>query len=132
MVLPVEDIVAIEQLVARYNHAIDSGDGEGYGATFLEDGCFQITGRDPVRGRAALAEMVRRAGGRVRHVVSNVLIDGDGDTATLKAYLTAIPKAGGPVGVTGLYDDALRKVDGRWLFAERRFTLDRRPDERSA
>lgn len=128
MGLPVEDIVAIEQLVARYNHAIDAGDGDGYAATFLEDGCFQIAGREPVRGRAALAEMVRRTTGRVRHFVSNLLIEGEGDAATMRAYLDAIPRGGGAVGTTGVYEDTLRRVDGRWLFVERRFTPDRPPE----
>lgn len=127
MGLATEEIIAIQQLAARYSHAIDSGDGAAYAATFVEDGWFQISGREPVRGRAALAELVRRSGGRVRHVVSNLLIEGDGDTATLRAYLSVAPKGGGPVGVTGVYSDRLRRVNGQWLFVERCFTPDAPP-----
>ena len=35
-----DDYIEIQQLYARYNNAIDSGDAEGYAATFVPDGTF--------------------------------------------------------------------------------------------
>jgi hypothetical protein len=38
MGLTVEDQLAIQALAARYNFAIDTGDGEAFAATFVEKG----------------------------------------------------------------------------------------------
>lgn len=122
MTLPTDDIVAIQQLVARYNHAIDGGDAEGWGRCFAPEGSFQISGREPTVGREALAEIVRRRADGSRHVTTNMLIEGDGDTATMRAYLTVLRERA--VSVTGSYTDRLVKVDGRWLFEQRLFTAD--------
>jgi uncharacterized protein (TIGR02246 family) len=114
--------VAIQQLVARYNHAIDGGDAEGWGDCFTPEGSFQISGREPTVGRAALAEIVRRRADGARHVTTNMLIDGDGNAATMRAYLEVLRAR--EVSVTGSYTDTLVKVDGQWLFEHRLFTGD--------
>ena len=41
MSLPASDKIEIQELVARYNRAIDSGDVEGWVDTFLPDGVFE-------------------------------------------------------------------------------------------
>ncbi|MEE8422019.1 MAG: nuclear transport factor 2 family protein [Dehalococcoidia bacterium] len=122
MTLPTDDIVAIQQLVARYNHAIDGGDAEGWANCFTAEASFQISGREPTVGREALAEIVRRRADGSRHVTTNMLIEGDGGTATMRAYLTVLRERA--VSVTGSYTDRLVKVDGRWLFEQRLFTAD--------
>ncbi len=38
--LSAQDYFEIQQLYARYNNAIDSGDAEGWAATFTSDGVF--------------------------------------------------------------------------------------------
>ena len=124
-----DDTLAIERLVARYNHAIDSGDAEAWAGTFVADGVFQLAGRDPVVGREALCEFARGlAPSSMRHFVSNLLVDVDagGETATLRAYLALIRDHG--IAMTGAYKDTLRKVDGEWGFVRRLFTSDPRPE----
>jgi ketosteroid isomerase-like protein len=124
--LTVSDVIEIEQLAARYIHAADRGDGETFASTFTEDGQLGT-----VAGRATLAEFgagvpERRPG--VRHWLSNLLIEGDGDTATMRSYLRMTARTGpdqSPVEVaTGCYEDRLLKVDGRWLFHVRTFVSD--------
>ena len=44
MPLSVEDRLAIQELIARYNHAIDGGDPDGWAATFAPDGTFESRG----------------------------------------------------------------------------------------
>ena len=117
------DKLEIQELIARYNHAVDSGDTAAYAATFTEDGSFQ-GGRDPVQGRENLAEMAGRAGGN-RHWTANHIIDGDGDAATLRCYVMVTRTGEGTqIGSTGLYTDELKKVNGAWLFAKRRVAMD--------
>jgi hypothetical protein len=126
MALTVSDVIEIEQLAARYIHAADRGDGETFASTFTEDGRLGT-----VAGRATLAEFgsgvpQRRPG--VRHWLSNLLIDGDGDNATMRSYLRMTAKVG-PDGsavevATGCYEDELVRVEGRWLFQVRTFVSD--------
>jgi len=49
--LSTQDYIDIEQLYATYNHAIDSGDGEAWAATFTPDGTFnKFAGHDQLVG----------------------------------------------------------------------------------
>ena len=127
MSLTWEDRLEIRELVARYDHAIDSGDAAGWIECFTEDGVWD--GGSRVEGRAALLAFARRlptdpdfaAFRGARHFVTNFLIDGDGDEARLRCdNLLLRPRADGVEALAGAdYDDRLRRVDGRWLFALR-------------
>lgn len=128
MALPVEDVIAIQQLVARYNFAVDDGDGETFAACFAPDGVFHL-GETVIEGREALDAFARGVPARLntpRHISTNLLVDGDGDRATLRAYVRVfvLPQSGAePVLRTqGRYDDALVRQDGGWVFTTRRFT----------
>lgn len=121
-----EDVVAIQQLIARYAHALDAGNGKEWAATFTEDGVFKfVDSNRVVAGREQIAALVRpgRKPYESRHNLQSPWIEVNGDTATLKAYL--IVTRGTEVIVTGSYDDTLRRVNGQWLFSERRFTNDK-------
>lgn len=118
------DIIAIEQLAARYNHALDGGDGDGVAATFVADGSLEPAGREPIRGHEALRALARGGDGRGRHHISNMVIDVDGDTATMRAYLQFVRDR--EIHTSGMYADTLRRVDGEWRFVVRRFTPDSR------
>ena len=127
MPLSTDDIVAIQQLVARYCHAADSGDAAGYVATFTEDGFLKVGDREAIRGRAALGALFGPVPRGFRHVVTNVLIDGDGDHATSKAYFSAMPRGGGLIASTGVYSDTILKTSDGWLFSGRHYTPDEAP-----
>jgi uncharacterized protein (TIGR02246 family) len=129
----------IRQLLGRYNAAIDFGDAEAWAATFTPDGVFTCTGLpegNPLGGRyegtAQLIAYAQKhysiAKGRARHWNANLLIDGDGETATMRCYLLALTAGAGHLpGTTGVYEDRLRKLDGEWRFAERSVTVDQSP-----
>jgi len=121
--LDAADKLEILELAARYNHAIDFGDGEAWADTFTPDGVFKGGGPGPVQGREALAAFVggfaqNMAG--ARHWTNNHVIDGDGDSATHTCYLNLIQtKDGAKSVVTARYNDEVVKVDGAWKFASR-------------
>lgn len=122
-----DDIVAIQQLLARYNTAVDRGDGEAFAATFTDDG-VSINGESRVTGRAALAAVPARVAASapgLRHWVANHVIDVDGDEATATVYLLAL-RAGTPPSLltSGRYVDRLRRTAEGWRFAVREFLAD--------
>lgn len=130
MPLSVEDELAIRQLIARYNHAIDSGDGPAYAAAFTDDGVldvgdFVVTGRDALYAFAESFAVTVRA---PRHIASNLVIEGDGDRAELRAYVQLYSLDGTPprqeVRASGIYTDTLVKEDGGWRFVRRTFAND--------
>lgn len=143
MALSALDYEEIRQLLARYNFAIDLGDVTGWVSCFTEDGIFRVTGvseKSPLggtrQGPDALGAYARAHfaanKGRARHWTSNLVIepataDGEDVAVTMRCYLNAYQVGTGTepkLRVTGIYEDDLRRVAGRWLFAQRHVTVD--------
>jgi uncharacterized protein (TIGR02246 family) len=81
-----EDRDAIRDLFARYCVYIDAARGPDYASLFTEDGTFDIRMGDPVVGRQALAAMVEQSPpGFTHHMITNMIIEVDGDDATCDA-----------------------------------------------
>jgi hypothetical protein len=132
------DRVEIQDLQARYLFALDWQDADAYAATFTADGVLDwaggvVDGREAIRkevhGMRAYFEKREQADApvrpaRLRHFISNVVVDFDGDRATGRAYWFELyddnrdrrPYVGG----YGHYEDELRRVDGHWLFTRRK------------
>ena len=128
MALATQDIVEITQLYARYNLAVDDGDGDAFAGCFVPDGVFDPGGK-AITGAAALAAFARsvpKGVPGIRHVGSNVLIEGEGDAATGRSYLTVVIAGPQPtLLMTGRYRDTLRRDGGGWRFTSRSFEPDR-------
>lgn len=148
----VEDRQAIEQLmVGDYPLALDRRLWTDYANTFTEDGEL-VQGKNVTKGRAAIVELFSRprpprtpaAGapatpppgefGATKHVVTNLALKLDGDTATATAYWQTIATRsnGTVVAAAGHYVDALKKVNGQWKFARREIVNPSRPDATGA
>jgi len=130
MTLASDDILAIQKLIADYNHLVDAGDGEAFAELFTEDGSLD-TGFNVVKGRDELrdfAAFVPSMAPGARHMVTNVSIDGVDDDATARLYLQMWQTAGGAAEsklvISGRYEDALRRNDGRWRFVTRKMVPD--------
>jgi hypothetical protein len=130
MALASDDILAIQKLVADYNHVVDAGDGEAFAALFVDGGSLDtgfnvVKGTDELRG---FADFVPNMAPGARHLVSNVSIDGDGDTATTRLYLQMWSTAGGAAEtklvISGVYEDTLRRDGGTWRFVTRKLVVD--------
>ena len=130
MALASDDILAIQKLVADYNHVVDAGDGEAFAALFVDGGSLDtgfnvVKGTDELRG---FADFVPSMAPGARHLVSNVSIDGDGDAATTRLYLQMWSTAGGAAEtklvISGVYEDTLRRDGGTWRFVTRKLVVD--------
>lgn len=116
-----DDVEAIRQLVARTAFAFDERDVDAWVACWTADGELRRTNGESVIGHQALAEYVREFPGRGRHVVTNSIIELDGDRARHQAYVQYFDAAQQHALVLfGVYQDELAREDGGWRFAARR------------
>jgi hypothetical protein len=85
----VADVLAVQDLLARYCWLIDEGRGEDWADLFTEDGVFEGTRPDPVIGRAALREVPEQNygmfQGRMRHWYGNLSVEPGAEAGTLVA-----------------------------------------------
>ena len=130
MALATEDILAIQKLIADYNHCVDAGDGAAFAQLFVDGGSLD-TGFNVVKGTDELsgfADFVPTMAPGARHIATNISIDGDGDTATSRLYLQMWSTAGGAAEtklvISGRYEDTLRRDDSTWRFVTRKLIVD--------
>lgn len=128
----IEDRFAVQDLFTRYATALDSGDVEGIVSCFTEDGALESPVVGVKAGMAEIRDFAERfsrfqaRGNQLRHVLSNLAVEVDGDTAHATCYLVNILTSGGKtvMGPPGRYDCTLARIDGRWLFRRRLVVLD--------
>jgi len=132
-----QDRAEIEDLQARYLFAIDYFDWDAYVATFAEDGELEFasgtsTGREAIR--AAVTRFSEGIGrfyhtedgkpAKLRHIILQTAIRVEGDRAWSRSQWLEMANHGPgdepKIGTYGMYEDELKRVDGRWLFAKRR------------
>src|SRR5580693_9555664 len=107
--LTAQDYFEIQQLYARYNTAIDSGDAEGWAATFTPNGVFNtFTGHDALVG---FIKMWREKlnGANRKHWNNNLVITGDSKQASATVYLILVDNSTKPASIlpTMSYTDSL-------------------------
>lgn len=126
------DRLAIEDMITRYYENFGKADAsEEFGSFYTEDAVFDVNGIVS-RGREGIAKFyaesaqeadARAAQGTFHMLVSNPVIDVDGDTATAKFTWTGIINrdiAGPPALLEqGREYDRLVKRDGKWMIAKR-------------
>ncbi|MEM7139794.1 MAG: nuclear transport factor 2 family protein [Actinomycetota bacterium] len=129
---------AIRDLVARYNANGDSGRFPQVLELFTPEAVMHIPSGSH-RGLAEIEAMftnaARKTGDRsadpgaaaafIRHFTATLQIDLAGpDDATSRCYYQVLTDRG--LDHWGRYIDTYRRLDGRWLFAERTVTVDGR------
>ena len=131
--LSVMDYLQIEQLVASYGHALDSGFGKGdngdaYAGLYTRDGLAFLN----TRGYDALAKLAReqpRGPNYVRHYLTHHLIEPSPEGASGKAYLAVldIGERGKPstVFLGGHYEDTYARTPDGWRIKTRNLLLPR-------
>ncbi|MEO7207155.1 MAG: nuclear transport factor 2 family protein [Steroidobacteraceae bacterium] len=132
--LSAQDYFEIQQLYARYNIAIDSGDAEGWAATFTPDGVFNT-----FSGHDALVNFVKTwreklNGATRKHWNNNLQITGNSKEAAAFVYLMLVDFSTKPASIltTGTYTDSLIKTKDGWRFTKRTTKGDSAPAAPSA
>ena len=127
-----EDKFAIEELIARYNQSLDSGDYATWVACWADDAVLDgigklLTGRAQIQAFADQYEGSTRSKiNGLKHYTVNILSSVVGDRATSSSYLQLVNTTDKGVKIifTGRYEDDLKRVDGQWQFARRKLHQD--------
>lgn len=95
MSLSTDDIVAIQQLLARYTKSADIDSPETMRDIFTADGSLIVETMDlNISGIDNIVEFFTQSransAGDVYHVTSNLIVDGSGDSATSSSYLNVM------------------------------------------
>ncbi len=124
----------IRTLLVNYGRYLDARQLEDYANLFAEEGVW-VGGFGAAVGREAILEMMQGSlgpSGEVPdnpgfHVMTNMIVDTDGDTATAWSRWTFYLKGpdGMPiVGSAGRYEDTLVRRGGEWKFLRRKTNAD--------
>jgi|SRR5450631_341107 len=119
--LSAQDNFEIQQLYARYNIAIDGGDGEAWAATFTPDGVFnQFAGHDALVGFIKMWREKLNGASR-KHWNNNLQISGNSKEASGFVYLLLVDFSTKPASIvtTATYTDSLIKTKDGWRFTKR-------------
>jgi hypothetical protein len=128
--LTVGDRLALNELLARYAWALDTGDVDAFVACFTADAAVieevfeesdRWEGKESIRRLGEHYKSVPDFPGRQHHV-SQVLIEGDGRHCAIRSYVFVTECRGEPPYITrfaGYYEDRAVKQRGEWLFQER-------------
>src|SRR5262245_5690091 len=115
-----DDLVEIQQLYAKYNWALDSGDAEGYASTFTPDGVFNNN-----VGHDAIVKFANTfhagVGSHLKHWNTNLMILPTAEGASGQVYLVLVDFGTKPASIftSATYADELVKTAQGWRFKKR-------------
>ena len=134
-----EDQAAISALANTYTDAVNTRDWARYRSCWTEDAVWELgapVNQKKVGLEAIMAEVKRAVGAMDLFVQMNhatTILSIDGDTAVTRATLNEIGRIlpdqrellGGAEGmfILAIYTDALRRIDGAWLYAKRAYQV---------
>ena len=131
-IITIEDKINIQELITKYNIALDTKNIDEWTNTWTEDGVWTAPFGE-AKGKTELKNMVNQitnefASGK-RHVSSNIVIEdssANNGMANARSYLTVIEAQKSPeVVATGVYSDTLKKdTSGKWKFFQRKLDID--------
>lgn len=130
------DHIAIMELSSLFEIAFDEGDADAHMATWAEEMSFTSPFGD-YDGREGYREwlegfMAQMSGmGGTRHLITNTVIEVDGDRARQTCYLVILGRTaneGGPALLASVrFEDELVRTPEGWRFAARELVLDQDP-----
>lgn len=129
-----ESRAAIEELIHAYARCVRRDLPEEAPLLFLPEGVFEIRDGHPhseahelrarLEGREHILFYLTQGKGKAHPVplIHNLMVEVAGDTATANCVMEA-QIYGTAHKVVGEYRDSFRRVDGKWFFALRTYTI---------
>ena len=114
---------AIAEVMSRYCWHVDRGEWPEWLALFTDHAVWGMRGARPFEGREALTKLAAglakqaTAGPPTRHFTSNLLVEANDDTASLRTYAMVIEVISGATIMVGDYElELVAQADG-WRIA---------------
>ena len=124
---PIEDRLAIRELIEDYADAVFQRDEKCWGANWAEDATWNLGGTE-VKGKANIVGFWTKAMAGFSFVAffaAPGAIQVSGNKASARVYTTEnlVETSGKRRHVIGQYDDEFTKQSGRWLFSRRTYRI---------
>lgn len=124
---PIEDRLAIRELVESYNDAVMRFDGDAWKDNWTDDATWD-TGQGALTGKDTFYPAWQQAMSRFSFVgffasAGPIIVDGDTAHGTWYQQEFLHEKEGGKLNITGQYEDDYVKKDGRWYFQQRIYKI---------
>ena len=121
---PVEDRLAIRELVESYNDAVMRFDVDAWSANWVDDATWCLPGMGEVKGKNVFVPMWQQMMANFSFVgffasAGPIVVSGDTAHATWYQQEFLHQKDGVQRAVTGQYEDDYVRRNGRWLFQRR-------------
>jgi ketosteroid isomerase-like protein len=125
---PVEDRLAIRELVESYNDAVMRFDGEAWKSNWLADASWSLPGAGEIQGLDNFFPIWEQAMSGFSFVgffasAGPILVKGDYATGTWYQQEYLHGKDGSKRKITGKYSDDYARQEGRWFFKKRIYEI---------
>jgi hypothetical protein len=131
MTLPLEDRLAVTDLISQHGHLVDAGAFDRFAELFTPDVVYDVSdlGGEPLVGIAAIREAGLRlgAGNPVGHHVTNVVIDDGAAGGPLTARSKFLGVRGDGTVASGVYEDVIVMTPNGWRISHRTILARRAP-----
>jgi len=127
---PIEDRLAIRELVDSYGDAVSRCSAGDWGANWAVDAVWNLNlpNLPKVEGRKAIVELWVQAMSAYEYVImtskpGEIVVEKDQATGRFFTSELTRLKGGEEQRIAGRYDDTYVKRDGRWYFKSRTYTM---------
>ena len=124
---PIEDRIAIRELIESYSDAVFRRDAEAWGALWAKDGVWTLMGQE-VRGRDTIVGAWKQAMSAFEIAAffaqpGALSVEGSRARGRCWTHETLRTTDGGTRRIVGAYEDTFVKDAGVWLFASRSYAI---------
>jgi len=128
---PIEDRLAIRELVESYNDALMRFDGDAWAENWADDGIWSLPGMGEVAGKDKFFPLWKGAMSAYEFVgffasAGPITVTGDTAHATWYQQEFLHGKDGTVAQITGRYEDDYVRRNGRWYFHKRVYSIMKR------
>jgi uncharacterized protein (TIGR02246 family) len=127
---PLEDRIAISELVDSYGDAVSRHSAQDWGANWAPDAVWNLNLPDlpKVEGREAIVALWTQAMAAYEWVImtskaGEIRVNGDRASGRFYTWELTRLKGGEEQRISGRYEDSYIKKDGRWYFQSRTYKM---------